>query len=180
MRAGLPLILAASLTLAACQAGDDITPGDTSMSAAAAQENLFTLVPEQALDNVQRGRLATIRGRASTAEVHLARISAAPGQLMRKGSVLRVPVAPGVNVVAAGERVQQRAANDISWAGAVQGNHGSVQLVLGEAGVVGTVTLGRATYSIEPLGNGLHAVSRIDQSGFPSEHTPDNPTGVLD
>jgi peptidyl-Asp metalloendopeptidase len=180
MRAGLPLILAASLTLAACQSGDDITPGDTSMSAAAAQQSLFTLVPEQALDNVQQGRLATIRGRASTASVHLARVASAPGQLMRQGSVLRVPVAPGVQVVAVGERVQQRAANDISWYGPVQGTHGSVQLVLGEGGVVGTVTVGTAQYSIEPLGGGVHAVSLINQNGFPSEHTPDNPSGVLD
>jgi peptidyl-Asp metalloendopeptidase len=180
MRAVLPLILAASVGLAACQGGDDITPGDTSMSAAAAQQNLFTLVPDQALDNVQQGRLATIRGRSSTASVHLARVATAPGQLMKQGSVLRVPVAPGVQVVAVGERVQQRAANDISWSGAVQGQHGSVQLVLADGGVVGTVTIGTAQYSIEPLGGGVHAVSLLNQNGFPAEHTPDNPTGVLD
>ena len=34
--------------------------------------------------------------------------------------------------------------------------------------------------AIEPLGGGVHAVSLIDQNGFPSEHTPDNPSGVLD
>ncbi|HEX6373954.1 MAG TPA: M12 family metallo-peptidase [Longimicrobium sp.] len=180
MKARFTLVLAASLGLAACQ-GDDLTPSaDTSMSAAAAQENLFTLVPEPALDNVQQGRLATIRGRASTASVHFARIAGAPGQLMRQGSALRVPVAPGVQVVAVGERVQQRGANDVSWGGAVQGTHGSVQLVLAEGGVTGTVTIGTASYAIEPLGGGLHAISRIDQSGFPSEHTPDNPSGVLD
>src|SRR5688572_14720694 len=96
MRAGLPFILAASVVLAGCQPGDDITPGDTSMSAAAAQQNLFTLVPDQALDNVQQGRLATIRGRASTASVHLARVASAPGQLLRQGNALRLSVAPGV------------------------------------------------------------------------------------
>jgi hypothetical protein len=180
MRAGLPLIVAASLVLAGCQTGDDITPGDTSMSAAAAQQSLFTLVPDQALDNVQQGRLATIRGRASTASVHLARIASAPGQLMRQGNALRLAVAPGVQVVAVGDRVQQRAANDISWGGQVQGTHGYVQLVLADGGVTGTVTVGTAQYSIEPLGSGVHAVSRLDQNGFPSEHSPENPAGVLD
>jgi hypothetical protein len=34
-------------------------------------------------------------------------------------------------------------------------------------------------YSIEPLGDGLHAVTKIDQHGYPSEHTPDNPSGAL-
>ncbi|HEY0015243.1 MAG TPA: M12 family metallo-peptidase [Longimicrobium sp.] len=180
MRARLALVLTTSLGIAACQ-GDNLTPpGSTSMSAAEVQQNLLTLVPEQALNGVQQSRLATIRGRASSAEVHLARIATAPGQLMRQGSVLRLGVAPGVQVVAAGERVQQRAADDISWAGPVRGSYGWVQMVLGEEGVTATVTVGLTSYSIEPLGDGLHAVSRIDQNGFPSEHTPDNPSGVLD
>jgi hypothetical protein len=42
-----------------------------------------------------------------------------------------------------------------------------------------TVTLGETKYAIEPVGNGLHAVTRIDQAGFPPEHTPDNPSGAL-
>jgi hypothetical protein len=53
-------------------------------------------------------------------------------------------------------------------------------MVFADGGVTATVTVGRETYSIEPLGNGLHAVSRIDQNGFPSEHAPENPSGVLD
>jgi peptidyl-Asp metalloendopeptidase len=180
MRARLALVLATSVGLAACQ-GDDATPSaTTAMSAAEVQQNLLTLVPDQALNSVQQGRLATIRGRASSAEVHLARIASAPGQLLRQGSTLRIGVAPGVNVVAVGDRVQQRGPNDISWGGAVQGTHGSVQAVLGEDGLTATVTVGFTSYSIEPLGNGLHAVTKIDQAGFPSEHTPDNPTGVLD
>lgn len=180
MRARLALVLTASLGLAACQ-GDDINPSASpSMSAAAAQENFLTVVPEPALNAAQRNRLATIRGRASTAEVHLARIASAPGQLLRQDAVLRLGVAPGVNVVAEGRSAQQRSAGDISWSGAVRGEHGSVQMVFAEGGVVGTVTVGRATYSIESIGGGLHAVSRIDQGGFPSEHTPDNPSGALD
>lgn len=180
MRAPLALALAASLGLAACQNDDPTPSASTPMNAGAAQENFLTHVPQAALNNAQQNRLATIRGRASTAEVHLARIAAAPGQMLRQGAVLRLGVAPGVQVVAAGERVQQRAADDISWAGPVQGTHGWVQMVLAEGGVTATVTLGRATYSIEPLGSGLHAVSRIDQNGFPSEHAPENPSGALD
>jgi hypothetical protein len=89
-------------------------------------------------------------------------------------------VAPGVQVVAVGQRVEQRGASDISWGGPVQGTHGWVQLVLAGGGVTGTVTVGTTTYSIESLGGGVHAVSRIDQSGFPSEHPADVPAGVLE
>ncbi|MBW3571532.1 MAG: zinc-dependent metalloprotease [Gemmatimonadetes bacterium] len=178
MRARLSLVLAASLGLAAC--GENITPpASTSMSAAAVQENLLTLAPGAALDSEQQARLATIRGRASTAEVHLARIAAAPGRMLQHGAALRLAVAPGVQVVAVGERVQQRAADDVSWAGPVRGADGWVQMVFMEGGLTATVTVGQTQYAIESLGGGLHAVSRIDQSGFPSEHTPDHPSGAL-
>jgi hypothetical protein len=181
MRARLALVLAASVGLAACQ-DENLTPSASpSMSAAAeAQENLLTLVPGHALNSAQQGRLASIRGRSSTAEVHLARIAAAPGRMLQKGAAVRLSVAPGVQVVAAGERVTQRSANDVSFAGPVRGTEGWVQMVFMDGGVTATVRVGNAQYSIEPLGNGIHAVTRIDMSGYPSEHTADNPSGALD
>ncbi|HSJ05775.1 MAG TPA: M12 family metallo-peptidase, partial [Longimicrobiales bacterium] len=179
MRARLALVIAGTLGLAACQA-DDVTPSaPTPMSAASAQENLLTLVPEPALTGAQRGLLATIRGRPSTAEVHLARIAAAPGRMLRPGAALRLGIAPGVQVVAVGERVQERAATDISWAGPLRGGEGWVQMVLADGGVTASVHVGYTLYSIEPLGNGLHAVSRIDQAGFPGDHPAEHPSGAL-
>ncbi len=181
MKAQIALVLAASLGLAACQ-GDDVTPpAAPSMSAAAAQENFLALVPEQALENSQRNLLATIKGRSTTAEVHLARIAAgANGRSLEQGGVLRIGVAPGVQVVAVGEKVTKRSAEDVSWAGPVRGREGWVQMVYMDGGINATVRLGEGTvYSIEPLGNGLHAVTRIDQRGYPSEHSADNPSGAL-
>ncbi|HEX2207546.1 MAG TPA: M12 family metallo-peptidase [Longimicrobium sp.] len=180
MKVRLSLVMAATLGLAACQ-GDNINPSDTtSMRPDAVQENLLTLVPEQGLNSVQQGRLATIRRRVAGDEVHVARIAPAAEELMRQGTALRVAVAPGMQVVALGERVQRRTDRDISWAGPVLGGNGWVQMVLAEEGVTATVTVGTEQYTIEPLGNGMHAVSRLDQSKLPPEHSPDNPTGVLD
>lgn len=179
MRAGLPLILAASLTLAACQ--DNLDPStSTAMNPAAVQENLLTLAPQARLNETQESRLSAIRGRAASVGSHVGRLSGTPAELMRQGNALRLAMEPGVQVVAVGERVQRRADTDISWGGPVQGTHGWVQMVLGEDGVTGTVTIGTAQYSIEPLGNGLHAISRIDQNKMPPEHSPENPAGVLD
>jgi hypothetical protein len=150
------------------------------MSAAAAgQQDLLTVVAQPALDNVQQARLAAIRGRATSAEVHVARLAGAPGQLLRPGSVLRLGLAPGLQVTAEGERATQRAADDISWSGPIRGTHGWVQLVLMNGQVTATVTVGETQYAIEPLGNGLHAVTRLDETGFPPEHTADNPSGAL-
>ncbi|HLL83099.1 MAG TPA: M12 family metallo-peptidase [Longimicrobium sp.] len=179
MKAGLTLVLAASLGLAACQ-GDNLTPSASQSMSATAQENLLTLAPDAALNAAQRDRLAAVRGRASSAEVHVARMGAAAGRMLQQGGVIRVAVAPGVNVVAVGERVEHRAANDISWGGPVRGGHGWMQVVFMEGGVTATVTVGKTTYAVEPIGDGLHAVSRIDQSGFPQEHAHDNPSGALE
>ncbi|HEX8907115.1 MAG TPA: M12 family metallo-peptidase [Longimicrobiaceae bacterium] len=181
LKARLALVLAASLGVAACQTDDITRAASPAMSAAAAgQQDLLTIVPQPALNAAQQSRLAAIRALPSTAELHVARIAGAPGQLLRQGSVLRLGLAPGVQVVAAGEHATQRAADDISWSGPIRGvAYGWVQAVLMDGGLTATVTIGETQYSIEPIGNGLHAVSRIDQSGFPSEHTPDNPSGAL-
>lgn len=181
MRARLSLVLAAALGLAACQ-GDETTPSAASAaSPAEVQENFLTLANDASLEAPQRGRLSAIRQRRSHDDTHLARLAAGPSSLLRRGGALRMAVAPGVQVVALNERTEQRAANDISWGGRVQGmEHGWVQMVYTPEGVVGTVTLDRVQYSIEPLGNGLHAVSRIDQNGFPSEHPADMPAGAVD
>ncbi|HET7234350.1 MAG TPA: M12 family metallo-peptidase [Longimicrobium sp.] len=178
MRARLALALSASFAQAAWQ-GDDITPtAARSMNASQAQEHLLTLVPEAALTHGQQTLLSTIRGRASTAEVHLARVAAAPGGQLRGGGAIRLAVAPGVNVVALPQHLQQRGDDDLSWSGPVQGG-GWAQLVYMQGGVTATVTVGGAQYAIEPLGGGLHAVSRIDQGGFPQEHPAGNFSGVL-
>ena len=179
MRARFALVMAASLGLAACQ-GDDPAPADPTTMSTAAQENLLTVVPDIPLEKTQQARLAVIRSQPSNKEIHLARIASAPARMLGKGAAVRLGVAPGVQVVADGERVEQRSASDISWAGPVRGAHGWVQMVLADGGMTATVTIGQTQYSIEPLGNGVHAVSRIDQSAFPPEHTADNPTGALD
>jgi hypothetical protein len=181
MKARLALVLAASVGLAACQ-GDDRTPAAASAAnPSEVQENLLSIVPEQGLSELQEGQLDRIRGRGISPRVNVARSAPGAGQLLRENVSLRLTVAPGLNVVATGERVQRRAENDISWGGPVQGRDDSwVQVVFTDAGMTGTVTLGTEQYSIEPLGRGLHAVSKLDQTKLPPEHSADNPTGVLD
>ncbi|HEX6041463.1 M12 family metallo-peptidase [Longimicrobium sp.] len=181
MKARLSLVLAATLGLAACQ-GDETAPSASSAaSPVVVQENFLTIANDASLETPQRGRLSAIRQRANNDDTHLARLATGPAALLRRGGALRLAVAPGVQVVAQGERVEQRSANDISWGGRVQGvNNGYVQMVYSPEGVTGTVTLDRVQYRIEPLGNGLHAVSRMDQNGFPSEHPADHPAGALD
>lgn len=180
MRTRLSMVLAGSLALAACQ-GDNVNPSvSTASRPVAAQENFLALVPEEGLSGGQQERLAAVRRRPGSEETRVARMAGSAGML-REGAALRLAVAPGRQVVAVGDRVEQRSANDISWGGRVEGIEESrVQLVYGDGGVVGTVTLGTEQFRIEPLGNGLHAVTRLDQTKLPPEHPADMPAGVLD
>ena len=177
MRTRLSLVLLGSLGLAACQ-GDTIAPPTARPMDARAQATLLTLVQQPSLTRSQSEALRGVRARSDAAEVHLARVASAPARMLQQGSAVRIEVAPGLEVEAVGERVQLRGADDLPWGGPVRGAFGSVQLVLAEDGITATVTVGETKYSIEPLGNGLHAVSRIDQSGFPPEHAPENPNGT--
>ncbi|HEU0300845.1 MAG TPA: M12 family metallo-peptidase [Longimicrobium sp.] len=177
MRARLSLFLAGTLGLAACQ-GDAPPSSPAAAAPSTVQENFLTYVPQAPLDAAQRGRLEIIRGRAGSDEVSLARVAKAPTRLLQRGAAIRMAIAPGVQVVAVGESVQERAADDISWGGPVMGSEGWVQMVYADGGVTATLTIGRTQYSIEPLGNGLHAVAKIDQNALPSEHPAENPSGT--
>lgn len=175
MKAWIASVLALSVGLAACQ-----NDGRTPTGAATVQEDFLTLVLNPVLTDAQRAFLATIRDRPSTAEVHVARLVNAPGRLLQQGRVLRLSVAPGRQILAIGERVEQRAANDISWTGSVQGEPGTVQMVLSGKGVTATVRAGETWYHIEPLGSGLHAITRIDPTRLPPDHPPGNPSGAAE
>ncbi|HEX7243474.1 MAG TPA: M12 family metallo-peptidase [Longimicrobiaceae bacterium] len=180
MRARIVFALAASLGLAACQS-DGPTPTGAPLSAAAGQEDLLTLLPAPALNNAQKALLSTIRGRPSTSEVNVGRLASVAARLLHQGGgAVRLSLAPGRQVVAQGAQVEERGQNDISWSGPLQGEEGTLQLVLSNEGMTGNIRTETTLFHIEPLGGGLHAVSRVDMSKLPPEHTPDNPSGVLD
>lgn len=180
MRSRFAGVMALTIGLAACQTDGSNPTGAGPMNAAATQEDLFTLVANPALNNSQQTFLANIRGRASSAEVHVARLAGTPGQLLRQGRAVRFVLAPGQHVTAVGAQVEQRAANDLSWAGDLQGQRGDVQLVLTSVGVTASIRVAETLYRIEPLGGGLHAVTRIDEAGFPAEHPAEHEAGALD
>ena len=180
MKARLTMALAATLGLAACQ-GDGNTPtAAREMNPSAAQRELLTLVTSPTLNARQRGAISAIKGRDGSAEVHLARIASAPGELLRSGEAIRMSIAPGVSVAAIPQQFRQRAAEDLSWGGPLRGTEGWVQLVYLDGGVTATVRVGGTSYSIEPIGDGLHAVTRIDQAAFPPEHPAGDDVGALE
>lgn len=175
--ARLALILA-TLGAAACQG--DGSPAASPVNPDRAQPDLLTLVDEPALDAGQRGRLSSVSLRPGAGSVRLARAAAAPVEVLRRGGAVRLGITPEVTIVADREDFAEREGGDVSWSGPVQGRYGWVQLVAAGDGVTGTVTIGETQYSIEPLGRGLHAITRLNPGGFPPEHPGENPSGAID
>lgn len=85
----------------------------------------------------------------------------------------------GTAVTAVRRNLQVSSADSFEWAGEIvdpgaaeSALNGSVSLVVRGDRIIGTANYRGETYAIRPLGGGLHAVSRLDQSRLPPEHPP--------
>lgn len=127
-----------------------------------------------------RDHLRRVRGRAWAADVRVARIAGLAGSLLRSGRSVVFDVAPGRRLVALGDTVIRRTDNDISWHGVLSGAvFGSVDLVLTTKGITATLRADTVVYVVEPLGNGFHSITRIDQGRVPPPHPlGSNPLGA--
>ena len=71
------------------------------------------------------------------------------------------------------DRVDYNAGNDFTWLGHLEGEpYSQVILVVGDGALVGNITAPDAFFQVRYAGNGVHAVSEIDQSAFPPELPP--------
>lgn len=65
-----------------------------------------------------------------------------------------------------------------SWSGQGDSPGQTIQLVFGSLGMYASATVGRHTYRVEPVGGGVHAVTRVDYRLLPTEEP--TASGVLD
>lgn len=68
--------------------------------------------------------------------------------------------------------IETRTANDYTWFGALSGTPGQATLVVRDGNITGSIREDRQLYRIEPVGNGMHALIKIDETRFPPEHPP--------
>lgn len=174
-RPWLASILALLVSLTACSDRVPLGvngPGDGARTRVAAQDDLFTLVSDAPLTRDQSGHLAEVRTRHTTAQVHVARLSGEPGRLLGQGRAVILTLAPDKRYVALGKHVAKRGDSNVSWSGPLQGVTGWTDLVLTDKGVTGVIQADQETYSIQPLGGGLHAIARVDRTKLPPAHPP--------
>ncbi|HET6569532.1 MAG TPA: zinc-dependent metalloprotease [Rhodothermales bacterium] len=86
---------------------------------------------------------------------------------------LRIDLGTAGKVIASFKRGEQRGPGNLEWVGGLPGEGDHVVLTVVDGDVTGLIRAGGTTFSIEPLGQGLHALTRIDYSKMP----PDEPPG---
>jgi hypothetical protein len=147
------------------------------LNGAAAQSNdgLFRYVGEQdfAPDTPPGRLLQNVKNRPSATQVRIARLPDASA-LSKRESVL-LNFGPSKRFTATLQKVKQRDAGDFSWIGQLP-ESGHVLLVVNGENVTGLIRAGGTTYTVEPLGQGLHAIAQVDYSQFP----PDEPSDFME
>src|SRR5688572_1372118 len=134
-------------------------------SAALVEPDLLTAVRVPQLTAEEDAWLQRIRSRKTSAVVHVARIAPGASAQLVAGRAVSLQLTPDLRITAVGNRVQRRATNDVSWAGSLQGTDGRVSIVLSPKGLTGSARCDSTTYTIEPIGGGLHAIARFKDDG---------------
>lgn len=161
-----------------------ITLGTLFLAAAAGAEDgqvrpLFSreTLREDRLTEQQKLALSTLRATPTTGAMRIAR---AELTLLQTESVL-LNLFPGKDVVAVRERIDLLDDQDaFVWFGSIPGKMpGSVILVVRRGNVTGTIRPNGELYIVRPVGEGLQAVIRVDESQLGPDEPPDFNDQVL-
>ena len=157
---------------------------------------LFQMTPTTNLDAVQisqaqREVISRLRERKTSAFVYITRIrpagisvellrgalTVADGFRTEKG--IKLNLAPGVNIDANQTEIDQRGTSSFVWYGKVENREavpskrdGVATFVVQDGKISGAVAIGSDVYTVDPLGNGLHAIVKTNSSEYPPAHPP--------
>ena len=131
---------------------------------------LFTLDDSAPLTSEQQRRLADFSALPASAEVHIARLAQNALDLLQVNDTLLLTVSPTRSFNAIGTNAQPNNAW-WAWQGKVQGQAGTVTIVLSSDDLLGTLwhrpsSGSGASFSFWPLGDGLHALICNDESKY--------------
>jgi hypothetical protein len=132
---------------------------------------LFTPLPADQLKDmcpVHTQRVDQIKQRPTTASVTLVRVDA--DALKGDSTRMSLPEARTLNF--SKSHIETRSANDFTWFGALSGVPGQATFVVHDGNITGTIRDGGNLYRVEPVGNGVHALIKLDESRFPPDEPP--------
>ena len=112
--------------------------------------------------------VSKIRARPTTGVLTLGRLNV--GALDAAGLSIALPDNRQASVNrSASDRI---APNATAWSGNVSGAAGQATLIVKDGNVTGTLRIDGDLYRVEPVGDGVHALFKVDEGRFPPEHPP--------
>jgi peptidyl-Asp metalloendopeptidase len=171
-------------------------PAILAVEAGGDYRQLFQLTPTANFDDMQisqaqKGAISRLRGSKTSASVYVAQVR--PGgislELLRgaltvldgfsKENGIKLNLAPGVKVDALREEISQSGPSSFVWHGKVENREaapdkreGVATFVVRDGKISGSVVIGSDSYTVYPLGDGVHAVVKTNPSVYPPEHPP--------
>ncbi|MCG8352778.1 MAG: zinc-dependent metalloprotease [Chloroflexales bacterium] len=132
-------------------------------------DSLFVPITElrQSLSRQQLRDLRSLQSRPTTTELRVVRIN--EGLLLQAGDVT-LNTFSNEAISMATDRLEKRAERDYSWFGNNPTTLSNAILVVDNDDIVGTIRSGEHLFKIHPLGDGLHAIIRINEQAFPADH----------
>ena len=153
--AALPAILSAAITYAE-------------------HPDLFTplLTNQLEISPAQTQRINLKKQRPTTESVTLVRVDADT----LKSDSIRTSLPGGAKTLSFSKsNIEMRSVNDFTWFGALSGVPGKAIFVVHDGDITGTIRDDSNLYRVEPVGNGVHALIKVDQSRFPPDEPPTFP-----
>ncbi len=135
-------------------------------------QNLFTPVfmTESDFSGRQAQLMQTYQSEPTTLEINLVQVQS---NLLKTSAIVNLNVFPGEDIVLVTDRVETRGKRDFSWFAQSADGASEAILVVDGDDMVGTIRSGQQLYSVQPLGDGVQAVIRVDPSAFPEDHPPE-------
>jgi hypothetical protein len=139
---------------------------------AQAEELILPLVNNQIREEgpTQKQTVERLQSLPTTQSLELVRINA--DALHGATTQLSIPNIPTITLSRSYDNITDAA--NFTWYGTLTGTPGQATLVVRNNNVTGSIQNGEALYSIEPVGNGVHALIKVDQERF----RPQDPTSL--
>jgi hypothetical protein len=126
----------------------------------------------------QSKRINQIKKRSTTKAVTVTRAQVEA----LKGEITRITLPQSKTLIFSRRSVEVSSANQFTWtgglantgsqAGSLPDSGNQATLVVNDGNITGTIWDEGDLYRVEPVGNGLHAIIKVDPSRFPPEHPP--------
>jgi hypothetical protein len=132
---------------------------------------LFKPLPTEQLRDMspaQTSLVDRIKQRPTTTSVTLVRVDVNA----LKAERTLMPLSETKTLDFSKSKIESRGPNDFTWTGVLSGVPGNATLVVHDGNITGTIRDAGNLYRIEPVGNGIHALIKVDESRFPPEEPP--------